>query len=482
MFWKTGKIPKIKQLLPRHPREWSIVSRLTWIYTFSAFCGLLIASFALYGIFASRLENGNTQFLESTVLVLKDVMEIDNYKIADLKEEIIVDPALYHYYVRVLDKNRHLIAETPNMSEFIPEKAFAGLEPRPSQPYAAQHWITQTHSHKKKNFYLLMTALLQNGEIIEIAKDISKEHDIIDDLRQIVFVILLVGVVVSAFTGILVTRRGLKPLAYITESTQRVSVAQLKERLDPKSWPKELSILASSFNNMLDRIEEGVNRLSQFSGDLAHELRTPINNLIGESEIALSRKRSNEEYHHVIESSLEEFHRISQLIENLLFLAGAENPEAVIQKKPIHIEKLMEDMRDFYEAATEEKQVSLICQGTGIAFVNEVMLRRALSNLISNALRHTPSGGKIILSSHSNDYVTSISVADTGEGIPQKHIPLLFNRFYRVDFARSQQSGGTGLGLAIVKSIVDLHKGKISIKSKPGHGTTITLFFPKMIE
>jgi len=480
MFWKTVKIPQINDFIPKHPRQWSIISRLTWLYTVSAFCVLLITTFTLYWIFTNRLEKENYQFLENKILVLQKIIQTEPNNASVLKEETSLEPSLYHYYVRIVDATGHVLTETSKMSDLVPISAFSHTTLEEVKPFQTIYWASPKKRHQEKKHYLLMSASIgkDNNQIIQMAKDISQERDIVDDYRQGLLTVLLIGVIGSAILGIIVTRKGLKPLRDITQSTKRVTVAQLKERLNPTIWPKELSILATAFNGMLDRIEEGVNRLSQFSGDLAHELRTPINNLIGEAEIILSRPRSNEEYRSVVESSLEEFQRISHMIENLLFLAGAENPEAAINMTSVSIQQLIEDVTDFYEAAAEEQGVIIIGRGTGYVVADSFMLRRALSNLVSNALRHTASGGKIILSSESNSHATNISVSDSGEGIPEEHIAHLLNRFYRVDPARSQRTGGTGLGLAIVKSIMDLHKGNITIKSKPGDGTTMTLIFP----
>ena len=478
MFSKTVKIPQFNDFLPKHPREWSIVTRLTWIYAVSTFCVLLITTLSLYWIFTSRLEKDSYQFFENKIVVLQKLILSESNNPAMLKEETILEPSLYHYYIRIIDKTGKILVETPNMSEIVPTSAYSSISSEAFEPFSKLHWSSKER-HQAKKHYLLMSAVIkENGQIIQMAKDVSKQRNIEEDYRHGLLMVLLMGVIGSAILGIIVTQKGLKPLRDITQSTERVTVVQLKERLNPTSLPKELSVLATAFNRMLDRIETGVNRLSQFSADLAHELRTPINNLIGEAEIMLSRPRSNEEYRNVVESSLEEFQRISNMIESLLFLAGAENPEAFINKQKIVISQLMADVIDFYEAVAEEKEVTMICEGTGFIIADSLMLRRVLSNLVSNALRYTQSGGKITLITRTNNNITSISVVDTGIGIPNEHIPYLFNRFYRVDSARSQYTGGTGLGLAIVKSIMDLHKGEVAIESKPGEGTTVTLIFP----
>ncbi|MHB1947562.1 MAG: heavy metal sensor histidine kinase [Gammaproteobacteria bacterium] len=480
MFWKTVKIPQVDHLLPKHPRQWSITLRLAWIYALSALCVLIITTFSLYWIFTGRLDKENYQFLENKVLVLQKLMQTQSQSASALKEEIMLEPALYHYYSRIIDKSGKVLIETPKMKDTAPVAAFADITPQAIGPFQTLAWRAHKIHHQKRKYFLLMSAQVDNSSdrIIQIAKDITTERDIINDYRQDLLIVLLIGVIGSSILGWIVARKGLQPLREITQSTQQVTVVQLKKRLNPTSWPKELSILANAFNHMLDRIEEGVNRLSQFSDDLAHDLRTPINNLIGEAEIILSRPRSNEEYKNVIESSLEEYLRISQMIESLLFLASAENPETVINPVVLSVQKLFEEVREFYDAAAEEQGINIICQGKEYVTADPILLRRALSNLVSNALRYTANGGTIILSDKKKDRQIAISISDNGEGIAKEHIPHLFSRFYRADKARSQRAGGTGLGLAIVKSIMDLHQGRALIDSEIGKGTTITLIFP----
>lgn len=478
MFWKSVKIIPINTLLLTHPRQWSITLRLAWIYTLSAFCVLIVTTFSLYWIFTNRLDKENYQFLENKVLLLQKLIHSHPDNQSALKEEIMLEPKLYHYFLRVINKSGQVIAETSHMSDFVPATVFVDLTPKTTQPFQAL--LKRIHNkHHQRKYYLLMTAQVANSDqMIQIAKDITNQRDIINDYRQALIIVLLIGVMGSSILGWIVTKNGLRPLRDIAQSTKQVNIGQLTKRLNPTSWPRELSLLANAFNLMLDRIEKGVSRLSQFSDDLAHDLRTPINNLIGEAEIILSRPRSNEEYKQVIESSLEEYQRISQMVESVLFLASAENPEMVINPSFISTKQLFEEVKDFFEAAAEERDIQMICQGQEHVLADAILLRRALSNLVSNALRHTPDGGKIILLDQKNNNQVAISVRDNGEGITEEHLPHLFSRFYRVDKARSLKSGGTGLGLAIVKSIMDLHKGQTTIFSELSKGTTVTLVFP----
>ncbi len=475
------KIPKIPNLRPKHPQQWSITWRLAWIYILSAFLILLITTLSLYWVFTYRLEKENYQFLENKILALQKILQMHPNPDTSLSEEIVFEPTLYHYYSRIVDRNGRIIIETPHMSDLVPVTAFNRIEPKQTGPFRTLYLNLPEKKGRESDHFLLMNATIhENGNrIIQMAMDISSEHEIIEDYRQDLLIILLIGILVSALVGIIVTRKGLQPLREMTQSTQKITVAQLKVRLDPSSWPRELYNLAIAFNEMLDRIEEGVDRLSQFSGDLAHELRTPINNLMGEAEIALSRPRTNEEYKAVLESSLEEFQILTYMIESLLFLAHAENPAEGITAVTLSARKIIDDIGNFFEAMAEERGVQITCEGEAEVIADPLMLRRALNNLVLNALKYTPRGGQVKLSIRSDQSHVYIAVSDNGEGILPEHLPHLFDRFYRVDAARSKQTGGMGLGLAIVKSIMDLHKGKVTISSQKNKGTTVTLAFPK---
>ncbi len=481
MCWKIAKIAKINNLLKiPHPQQWSITTRLTWIYTLSTFIMLMIVTFSLYWIFTTRLEKENYQFLQNKIQVLQKLLQANTNNHVLLKEEIILEPSLYHYYVRIINNDNKIAIETPNMSDEVPITAFDNITKK-SNVVSSTNWISPKRKNRKRHDYLLLSTAANNStnQYIQMAMDISGERKIVKDYREGVFFILLIGIFCSALLGMLVTRRGLKPLRDMTSSTQRITVTKLKERLNPITWPKELFVFATAFNDMLNRIEEGVNRLSQFSGDLAHELRTPINVLMGEAEISLSRPRSAEEYRAVIESSLEEFQRLSQMIENLLFLAATENPNIHFHPKIIDIKKIIDNVINFFDAISEDKNVKIISEGKSNFIVgDESMLQRAFTNFVSNALQHTQAGGVIKLSIQSLQEGTCyLTITDTGDGISAEHIPHLFDRFYRVDTARSKQTGGTGLGLAIVKSIMELHKANIMIDSRIGQGTTVTLIF-----
>lgn len=313
----------------------------------------------------------------------------------------------------------------------------------------------------------------------ELALMIDREKMILKDYTRMFISITIFGALFATLLGIMLARKSMMPLKNIMRTVGHINTKKLHGRLVPHNWPKEFTALAENFNNMLDRLEKSFEQLTRFSADLAHELRTPINNLKGEAEICLTKKRSLEEYQLVLESSLEEYERLSRMIEGLLFLARAEDPSMQIDCSEIKLRNMVDSIFEYYLPIAEENKVELSCEGEATVWANELLLQRALHNIVSNAIRYTPKNGKIsanIKTLPSGE--ASIELTDTGFGIAKKQLPYIFNRFYRTDNARAQTSGGSGLGLAILKSIMDLHHGRIKVSSELGKGTIVTLIFP----
>ena len=377
----------------------------------------------------------------------------------------------YAFLIRVLDSNGVTLKQTPGMEALLPANIFP---PAPARDVAAPI----EYQRAGQVFALTTRAPTTSGQpfTIQIGQNRSSDRRFEKDFRTLLAVVLGLGVIAAAFIAITVTRRGLRPLVEMRRALERVQPAHLSERIEPAQWPRELQPVVTAFDGMLDRLEDSFTRLSQFSADLAHELRTPIGNMLGEAQVALTRERSSNEYRTVIESTAAECERLSGIIDNLLFLARAESAEQQIERSLFNGRAALEKIAGFYQTAAEDRHVDIACQGEGQIFADPALFNRALSNLIDNALRFTSDGGNIRISIAARKGHTEISVRDTGSGIAPEHLPRVFDRFYRGDPSRS--SSGTGLGLALVKSIVDLHGGSARIQSQMGSGTTVTLVFP----
>lgn len=298
--------------------------------------------------------------------------------------------------------------------------------------------------------------------------------------RRVFMSVLFFGALFSLFAGVMITRRGLRSLSQMTETVRNITTSSLGKRIDPLTLPKELYGLGLAFNQMLDRIEDSFSRLKQMSADMSHELRTPIMNLIGQTEWLLSSNRSDGDYQVAQESNLEELQRMASIIENILFLARAENPQLELAKQEIDVGCEVDKVCEYYQAMADEKNIQLTRIGGANISAALVMFRRLMSNVISNALKYTPQNGLVTIKINDiNEQHVVIIIEDSGVGIDAEHLPKLFDRFYRVDSSRSTDVRGSGLGLAIVKSIVDMHHGSIHADSRPGLGTRIEIVLPK---
>lgn len=297
--------------------------------------------------------------------------------------------------------------------------------------------------------------------------------------RQRLWLAIAASIALTALLGWIAARRGLAPVRELARLTHGISASRLGERLPPQSVPSELVDLAIAFNDMLARLEGSFRRLSEFSSDLAHELRTPISNLMTQTQVALSKARSADQYREVLYSSLEEYERLARMIADMLFLAKADNGLIVSSGETIDLAAEARALFVFYEAFAEEQGVSLELAGAGSLRGDRLMIRRALSNLLSNAIRHTPRGGSVkVLIEQRKSGGIELCVENPGENIEPAHLPRLFDRFYRVDHSRQKTSGeGAGLGLAITKSIVEAHQGTIAIASANGL-TRFAIEFP----
>jgi two-component system heavy metal sensor histidine kinase CusS len=441
---------------------------------------LVLAASYLYWSLVEDVERDDNAFLANKIQECRRLLDEGPKDSALLKHEVESEAAasqFIKYYVRLVDAKGKVSLETPGMSNVLPPSLFPAPVEISQAPPRGKIWKSATGTA-----YALVAARGQSivGPVLQVALDVSSDEALITGYRWKLVMVVFLGVWFSCAAGMLVAKRGLRPLKEITQVTERVTASQLHDRIVAEGWPDELDSLARSFDAMLDRLEDSFQRLSQFSADLAHELRTPVNNLRGEAGVALSKARTAEEYQRTLESSLEEYARLTRLIDNMLFLARTDGAASEhLTCSTLDARQEIVSVREFYEALAEDRGVELACEGTGVVQADPVLFRQAVSNLLSNALNYTPNGGQVQLQIRKRgDQGIDVCVKDTGCGIAAEHLPRIFDRLYRVDSARSQHPNGTGLGLAIVKSIMALHRGSVEAKSTVGRGTSITLSFP----
>jgi two-component system heavy metal sensor histidine kinase CusS len=469
MFWKNGAEAAIG--IPG-----SIAARLTFWYALLSIALIASVGSVLYWVLADRLQQENDRLLAGKIAEVRAVLKLHPNDYAALREEVQHEAdTLPGIYIRVLNAQEDIVADSPT-----PSAIFDSGETFANAPHAIdEHGRDWFSSDGKK--YRLMSGKFQENALFTVhtAMSLSKEAQLLAAYRGSVLLSVVIALAIAIAGGYLIARRGMQPASRLATIVDELGAGQLHRRVGDEAWPLELRPLATNFDRLLSRLENSFARISRFSADIAHELRTPLHILRGEAEIALSRDRSNEDYRACIESSMDEYDRLSHMVDALLFLARTEQPAAQIDKKWLDVEQEIAAVCAFYQAMADEQGVTLIAHGTGKVLADSGLLRRALGNLVANALRHTPSGDRVVIDAKMlRNNAAEITVSDTGCGIASEDLPHVLERFYRVDGARARQGQGTGLGLAIVQSIMHLHGGAVSIQSELNRGTAVTLRFP----
>jgi len=466
------------------PRLWKTLAfRLTVAYALAGLLVVFVSTASLYFVLVTELERSTDLFLADKVNVIRTMLRERPDDVDALREEVELESAARRYeqfYIRLLDERNTPLMATPGMDEQLDLQHF----PSQAQTYRGRALPVMGKNGRPLRVTGLVVAVgspLGENVTIQIAIDVSEKEELLARYRHWFGFVLLGSLIIIPAAGYRIARQGIHPVEEIAETARHITSTNLHERILPEGYPSELASLAGTFNQMLDRLEESFDRISRFSADIAHDLRTPVNNIRGEAEVALVRARKVEEYREVLGSCLEEAVRLSNLISDLLFLARAESPPAHLRWAPVDVCELLSSVRDYYEGAAAEGQIALSTakgRQTVIAEMDRTLMQRAVSNLVANAVAHTPSGGSVVLEAEPEGESIRIAVSDTGAGIPAEALLRVFDRFYRVDQSRSQVSGGTGLGLSIVQSIMVLHGGNAAITSEMGKGTCVTLRLP----
>jgi heavy metal sensor kinase len=309
-----------------------------------------------------------------------------------------------------------------------------------------------------------------------------KTEKLTSELRAFAWKLAIAGATVLCVGlagGWWVSSRLLQPIARITSTASRISATNLSERIEAKDVDKELAELAEVLNAAFHRLESAFGQLTRFTADASHELRTPLAILKSNTELALSRPRSEPEYRQALETCAQAAERMTALVEGLLTLARADAARADLRQLPVDLTKTVEDAVQLLQPLAQTRHISVQADLQLVRLTGDPAgLALVVKNLVENALRYNREGGQVRIRLTRTRREATLSVADTGIGIPEADRPHIFERFFRVDKARSRASGGTGLGLAICKSIVEAHGGRIDFKSREEKGTEFWVVLP----
>jgi two-component system heavy metal sensor histidine kinase CusS len=367
----------------------------------------------------------------------------------DLRQD---DQAIYGEQVRLFPPN-------------LPQ-AIAGGDP--------MDWTQGTHSLRGLSARIDAPSPPQFGVTdsslqLKIALDTTHHAHFLQALRETLMLYLLGAILASSLLGWWAARRGLAPLRVMKEKAMTVTAQKLDQRMPVDSVPAEFADLANSLNTMLERLQSDFARLQEFSSDLAHELRTPINNLLTQTQVSLAQKRDASAYQDILASNAEEFQRLARMVSDMLFLAKTEHGIELPNPEAISLEQETRALFDFYDAVADEKRIRLSVSGDANVMGDRLMIRRAIGNLLSNALRHSPADGDVTVTIEDKAAGTTLCVANSGPPIAPEDVPRLFDRFFRVDKSRSHPSSdGAGLGLSITQAIMAAHGGGVSASSVKG--------------
>ncbi|SEK88134.1 two-component system, OmpR family, heavy metal sensor histidine kinase CusS [Atopomonas hussainii] len=376
-----------------------------------------------------------------------------------------------HQDLAAIIRNQH--------GEIIFSAAHALEPPRTANNNAPSLLFDWQHNNKSyRTLASLINTPTQQSLTVQLTLDITHHSDFFATLQRWLWVGLIICALLSAAIGWWVAHRGLLPLRQIAITATTISVSSLQERIPLEPIPFELQRLALAFNAMLERLEDAFGRLSNFSSDIAHELRTPINNLLTQTEVTLSKPRDNATYQDNLLSNLEDLKRMSRIIDDMLFLAKADNGLITPEHKPVALDKTVRKLFEYFSLIAEERNIQLKLNGSGTTYGDQLMLERAIANVLTNAVRYSTAQQCINVEISQRATEIQLSISNQGPTINPEHINKLFDRFYRADPARREGSTlNAGLGLAITQSILRAHGGSIRCHSQDGL-TTFTLVLP----
>lgn len=371
---------------------------------------------------------------------------------------------------RIGAKSSDIEAENFKASFNTLERAFAG------------EVVYETVENARPRVRLVTIPIMDNKKVTSIVQVGTSLEDFDDSMRRLL-IILIIGIITSVSltigVGYLMAKKALKPVDKIRRAAVKISFRNLEEYIDIGARRDELGKLAETFNAMISRLRDAFQRINQFSVDVSHELKTPLTILKGGTEVVLRKERDPEEYRALLASHLEEIDRMSQIIDDLLLLSKVDTGKMQLNVSEIDLKDLILQVYVGMKISADKKDVALIVdelQDTRLKG-DELKLRRMLWNIVENGIKYTNSGGRVEISSASDNGYVRINVRDTGVGIGEEDIKYIFDRFYRADRARKRESG-TGLGLSISKWIAEAHRGVIEVESHPPSGSLFSIKLP----
>ncbi|HKT98486.1 MAG TPA: heavy metal sensor histidine kinase [Paraburkholderia sp.] len=452
---------------------YSLRARLTALIVLSASAVLILSGLAVYSALKARIIADATSEMTDTLAALEVHLGALTTAAAIAPNEATWEDHLHgrqHMALAIFDLTGTRLLDTAGFRDYAPIHHVQSV----------YHPVDLAATGTGLRYLVAIVPFegqVGKGVRVVVQYDLTNDRAVLRADARTIFAIEAIGIVLAAVLAYGVATIGLSPLRRLLAQADAMSTNQLAQRLPELGGAGELQELGQAFNGMLGRLDDSFTRLSEFSSNLAHDLRTPLTNLQTAAQVALAQPRTTQAYREVIESSVDEYQRLSRMIDDMLFLARAERVEMSLSIREFDAAREAGRIAGYYDSLAQDSDIAIEVRGQGRVYANLLLFQRAVSNLLANALAHAPRGSVIVIECVEAPDATTVCVSDTGPGIAAPHIERIFDRFYRVDPSRRGHAGSTGLGLAIVKSIMENHRGECGVNSQPNVRTTFWLRF-----
>jgi heavy metal sensor kinase len=435
-----------------------------------------------YRTLASRLVNGLDEQLEEMATGLRGYLHFH-----DGKPELVADPNDPEQMFFVQSAGRYVEVYDADSGQLLYQSRdldILDLDLSPAEVQEATQDLGTGDVESERIHLRVHNSLVHpaNGHVYLLRVGISMQpaKNALNQFRRTLLLLIPLGIFTAGLAGWWATRLALRPVVQLSRAANDISASDLKRRLPLRGTNDELDQLATAFNGVLSRLEQAVRQVRDFTANISHELRTPLAALRGEAEVTLSAPRPPEEYRRVLESQLEEFDKLSHIVNDLLTLARAESGAIALRSEPVDLAALARTGTEWLRPVAEDRGLTMKLDADGEMVISgdAHWLEHMLLNLLDNAIKFTQAGGTIRVRVYTESEQAVVEVADSGIGIPPEALLHVFDRFYQAEESRSKQAGGTGLGLALVHWIVEAHQGRIDAHSEPGVGTCFRIFLP----
>ncbi len=457
----------------------SITKRIAITSTLSLIILLLFFTSALNYVLSFLISRSAHAVIKHEMIAIQDILKTSSHTIPALRQELSWTDREFNqkrkfyffYYGRVIKNNKAVIVSTRHMHHLFSKQIF------PVSRHVDHLRFKSWRSPDGQSFILAAYVLPKLGYEIQLALDLTYPNQMLTTMWHLSLLVLLVGFILAMLLSYLIVKMSLYQIGWLTARIKRVKISNLKLPIDEAKIPTELRDLVRSFKWTFTEIDQAYQQLKDFAANLSHEVRTPLHILMGQTEVALATAVTVGEYRDVLTSNLEEFQRLHALVENLLFLAKADNRNLPLNSKPLNLRAEVDSLVAAYQLSMQAKNMLVRIEGNAALEADPILLRRVMSNLLQNAIKYSHANQQIIIRILEQNNRVQIQVIDQGIGIAKAHCQKIFDRFYRADQARSRDTGGLGLGLNIVWNIMQLHGGSVTVDSDIGKGSVFTLIF-----